>query len=114
MILQLASNYKIIVNNRKHKRFTYLVCTTAPHSVPVIWSSDIWSFWLWSLENVFPYTKFRKYGHFGYMVHFCWSRRGPYTSGTECNTTLTDLSPFEAGGKEPSDSEEEPPDGARR
>ena len=33
---------------------------------------------IWSLKNVSPYMKFRKYGHFSYIAHFCWSRRGPY------------------------------------
>ena len=39
------------------------------HSVPVVWSFWLFSV-IWSLENVFPYMKFWKYGHFGYIVHF--------------------------------------------
>ena len=43
--------------------------------------SDLWSMFLPQFmgPNVILYVRFfRKYGHLGYMAHFCWSRRGPY------------------------------------
>ena len=62
------------------------------HSVPVKWSSEIWSFWLYfgylvfgKLENVFHCMEFWKYGHFGYMINFCFTGTDvDHISGTEC------------------------------
>ena len=34
--------------------------------------------WLFGLGKRFPLYEISKYGHFGYMVNFSWSRRGPY------------------------------------